>query len=82
MKRVVSSRTSKMSSDFERRQWETLMCRSSQDMEAINPQSRPKDGKQFCLIPGLVQFNLSAVLEFTLKEHRAFFLSILSLALK
>ena len=51
-------------------------------MEAINPQSRPKDGKQFCLIPGLVQFNLSAVLEFTLKEHRAFFLSILSLALK
>ena len=60
MKDVVSSSASKMSSDFERRQRETLMCRSSQDMEAINPQDRPKNRKQFCLISVLVQFNLIA----------------------
>lgn len=59
MKDVVSSRTSKMSSGFQRRQCENLMCRSSHDMEAINPQDRPKNRKQFCLISVLVQFNLT-----------------------
>ena len=59
MKDVVSSRTSKMSSGFQRRQCENLMYRSSHDMEAINPQDRPKNRKQFCLISVLVQFNLT-----------------------
>lgn len=59
MKDVVSSSTSKMSSGFQRRQCENLMCRSSHDMEAVNPQDRPKNRKQFCLISVLVQFNLT-----------------------
>lgn len=77
IKDVVSSSASKMSSDFERRQRETLMCRSSQDMETINPQDRPNNRKQFCLISVLVQFNL--IVEYSGKSIFFFFSKMTSL---
>lgn len=77
IKDVVSSSASKMSSDFERRQRETLMFRSSQDMETINPQDRPNNRKQFCLISVLVQFNL--IVEYSGKSIFFFFSKMTSL---
>ena len=43
-------------------------------MEAINPQDRPKNRKQFCLISVLVQFNLIA--EYSGKSIFFFFFKI------
>lgn len=40
-------------------------------MEAVNPQDRPKNRKQFCLISVLVQFNLTT--EYSGKSFFFFF---------